>query len=61
VKDALQKHDRLGYPRIGGRQKAFLIYAWNEYGEGGIVAPTRGEGYMKLEAIREVFAGASGR
>ncbi len=61
VKNALQKHLRLGYPRIGGRQKAFLIYAWNEYGEGGIVAPTRGEGYMKLEAIREVFAGDSGR
>lgn len=55
VKDALQKHDCLGYPQIGGRQKAVLIYAWNEYGEGGIVAPTRGEGYMKLEILREVF------
>lgn len=55
VKTALHKHDRLGYPKVGGRQKAVLIYAWNEYGEGGIVAPTRGEGYMKLEAIRQVF------
>ncbi|GIV18094.1 MAG: hypothetical protein KatS3mg022_3529 [Armatimonadota bacterium] len=60
AKDALQKHERLGYPRIGGRQKALLIYAWNEYGEGGIVAPTRGEGYMKLEAIREVFGKSQG-
>lgn len=59
VKDALQKHDRLGYPQIGGRQKAVLIYAWNEYGEGGIVAPTRGEGYMKLEVLREVFGKAN--
>jgi hypothetical protein len=39
----------------GGRQKMLTIYAWNEFGEGGIVAPTRGENYRKLEAIREVF------
>jgi hypothetical protein len=32
-----------------------LIYAWNEFGEGGIVAPTRGENGMKLEAVRNVF------
>jgi hypothetical protein len=32
--------------------KALTIYAWNEYGEGGIVSPTRGEGWMKLEAIK---------
>lgn len=38
------------------RQKMLLIYAWNEFGEGGIVAPTRGDQYMKLEVIREVFA-----
>jgi len=39
----------------GGRQKMLTIYAWNEFGEGGIVAPTRGEGYSKLEAIRDLF------
>jgi hypothetical protein len=41
----------------GGRttQKAFTIYAWNEFGEGGIVAPTQGSGTMMLEAINEVF------
>lgn len=33
----------------------FTIYAWNEYGEGGIVAPTQGDQAMKLEVIREVF------
>jgi hypothetical protein len=31
------------------------IYAWNEFGEGGIVAPTRGDNYSKLEAIRDLF------
>jgi hypothetical protein len=39
----------------------FLIYAWNEYGEGGIVAPTRGEKEMKLEAIASIFGGSTGR
>ena len=37
----------------------FTIYAWNEFGEGGIVAPTRGEQTMKLDAIRAVFSSAS--
>ena len=32
-----------------------LIYAWNEFGEGGIMAPTQGEKEMKPEAVREVF------
>jgi hypothetical protein len=39
----------------GGRQGIFTIYAWNEFGEGGIVVPTRGEQTMKLDAIRAVF------
>jgi hypothetical protein len=39
----------------GGRQKMLTIYAWNEFGEGGIVAPTRGENYSRLEAIRDLF------
>lgn len=56
VKQDLQRFPGLGLPTTGGlRQRAFTIYAWNEFGEGGIVAPTRGEGAMKLEAIREVF------
>jgi len=46
----------LGFPAAGGRrQPAVTIYCWNEFGEGGIVAPTRGEQYMKLEVLREVF------
>lgn len=39
----------------GRRQKIFTIYAWNEFGEGGIVAPTQGQKYMKLQGIKEVF------
>lgn len=29
-----------------------ILYAWNEYGEGGYIAPTRGTGSAYLEAIR---------
>lgn len=59
VKAALEALPNLGAPLPDGkRQKMLLIYAWNEFAEGGIVAPTRGEGYTKLEAIREVFARA---
>ena len=52
----LDRVGTLGLPLPGGRrQKVFTIYAWNEFGEGGMVAPTRGEGYLKLEAIADVF------
>ncbi len=56
VKSALDAYPNLGIPcGAGRRQKMLLIYAWNEFGEGGIVAPTRGDGDMKLRAIRAVF------
>jgi hypothetical protein len=52
----LEDSPGLGIPLPDGScQKAFTIYCWNEFGEGGMVAPTRGDGYMKLECIREVF------
>ncbi len=52
----LAQSKKLGIPLPGGGvQKAFTIYAWNEFGEGGIVAPNQGEGAMKLEGIRDVF------
>lgn len=47
-----------GFPDLtsaSGIQPAFSVYAWNEFGEGGIVAPTVGDGTMKLEVITEVF------
>jgi hypothetical protein len=56
VKDALEQHEALGLPLPTGRQKVFLIYAWNEFGEGGFIAPTLGDGYMKLETLRDAFA-----
>ena len=44
---------RFGFPGA----KAFTIYAWNEFGEGGFIAPTAGEGYGRLEVLRRLFAG----
>lgn len=52
MKEDLAKGSALGLP---GGVKAFTIYAWNEFGEGGIVAPTVGDKHMKLEGIRSVF------
>ena len=40
--------------RLGGR-KVFLINCWNEYGEGGIMAPTVGNGYHRLESLRQAL------
>ena len=37
-----------------GRQ-IFIIDNWNEYSEGHFVAPTAGNGFQYLQAIREVF------
>jgi hypothetical protein len=51
VKGDLEQHSNLGLPG----QKVFTIYAWNEFGEGGIVAPTQGDQTMKLEVIGDVF------
>ncbi|MEI6916146.1 MAG: hypothetical protein WCL39_13505, partial [Armatimonadota bacterium] len=57
AKKALDIYPKLGIGLKGGKkQKMLLIYAWNEFGEGGIVAPTHGEQYMKLEGIKTVFS-----
>ena len=56
IKTELLASTKFGFPKKNGTiQKAFTIYAWNEFGEGGIVAPTQGEQYMKLEEIKKVF------
>ncbi|MBI5833798.1 MAG: hypothetical protein HZB16_16015 [Armatimonadetes bacterium] len=56
MKADLAARPTLGLPLPDGtRQPAFTIYAWNEFGEGGILAPTQGEQNTKLEAIRDVF------
>lgn len=52
IAESFEKYPSLGIPLADGTVlPAFTIYAWNEYGEGGIVAPTNGEGWMKLEEI----------
>lgn len=38
-------------PEKTTREKIMLIYAWNEYGEGGYIAPTKGDrdgNYLKV-------------
>lgn len=57
LKETLDTSPKLGIPLAKGkRQKILLIYAWNEYGEGGYIAPTQGEGVRKLKGIKEVFS-----
>jgi len=56
MKAAFSEHPSLGLPKKDGTtQRVFTIYAWNEFGEGGIIAPTKGREYMMLECIRDVF------
>jgi hypothetical protein len=56
VRDDFGRYPSLGLPLAdGGRQPVFTIYAWNEFGEGGILAPTAGRGRTLLDAVREVF------
>ena len=38
-----------------GVRPSISIYAWNELGEGGILAPTAADGTMKIDVISEVF------
>lgn len=58
MKKALSQHPSLGLPnKDGSTRKAFTIYAWNEFGEGGIVAPSRERGHLMLQCIRDVFRG----
>lgn len=35
---------------------SILIYAWNEYTEGGWVAPTKGEGRRRLDALKSALS-----
>jgi len=56
MKQDLGALPNMGLPLPDGSvQPAFNCYAWNEFGEGGILAPTQGDKYMKIECIKEVF------
>lgn len=53
--------NHFGFPdpsKPGGVQPAVEIYAWNEYGEGGLLAPTRGFGDNLLQGVAKVFRAA---
>ncbi len=39
-----------------GIRPVVSIYAWNELGEGGILAPTTSDGCMKLQVLSQVFS-----
>jgi hypothetical protein len=50
--------NRFGFPDASaphGYQPAFNIYAWNEFGEGGILAPCQGQGYMMVQTLAKVL------
>jgi hypothetical protein len=54
----LEPANRFGFPDASaphGYQPAFTIYAWNEFGEGGILAPTQRQKHMKLETLAKVL------
>lgn len=56
MKTDLENMTNLGLPLPDGSvQPAFNCYAWNEFGEGGIIAPTHITEYMKLEELQQVF------
>lgn len=38
-----------------GEAGAVIIYAWNEFDEGGWICPTLSEGTARLDAIRKVL------
>eukprot|EP00035_Acanthoeca_spectabilis_P009473 m.167625 g.167625 ORF g.167625 m.167625 type:complete len:70 (-) comp14736_c0_seq1:1347-1556(-) len=46
----------LGFSLPGGHlAPAFNIYAWNEFAEGGIMAPSKGWNSTRLETLKVVF------
>lgn len=47
----------LGFPMQDGKGivPALSVYAWNEFGEGGIMAPTHGWNVSRLVGLRDTF------
>jgi len=43
------------------RARAVLIYAWNEFDEGGWLCPTLSEGTARIDALRQVLRAETGR
>ena len=53
LKQTRELIDKLPSDSIGSQ--IFIIDSWNEFAEGHFVAPTAGNGFKYLQAIREVF------
>ena len=54
--DAIRFASRSG--RTGNAAPAVLVYAWNEFDEGGWLAPTKGTGTARLEAVKQALSQA---
>jgi len=55
---SIPTNSKFGFPdasQPNGIQPAACIYAWNEFGEGGILAPTQGAGTMMIDTVARVF------
>ena len=48
-------------PTPGAAFQSVLVYAWNEFDEGGWLAPTLGEGNARLDAVRRAVGGVCPR
>ena len=56
--EIIDRYDCLGISERGfGRVKAFTVYAWNEYGEGGMLAPNIIDGFSRLLGLKEALSG----
>ncbi|MCL1851599.1 MAG: InlB B-repeat-containing protein [Peptococcaceae bacterium] len=57
--DEFETHLRAGYDVITGNMEKTkgigMLYAWDEYGEGGFIEPTRVRGFKFLERIHRIF------
>lgn len=51
----IRQNPMLGIPRGNGRLEAFSVYAWNEFGEGGYLAPTLVEYDAKLKGLKQAL------
>jgi hypothetical protein len=50
------------HPQQTTKERLVLVYAWNEFGEGGYIAPTKGDPQGQyLEALKSVVLGESPR
>lgn len=56
---AMRESEMLGIPCDGQCLDAFTIYAWNEFGEGGFLAPTLMEYDQKLQGLKQALDAAA--